>query len=122
MQLHNHPLRSLRRYELLDTLQQRGINRFSAFRPAAPGQAWRYPVFIREEREHTGSLNPLLHNAEEVRVTLLKLIMDGFELRDLLVVEFCNTADADGLFRKYCVPHRWPDPAAACSVQPQVGG
>lgn len=101
VRLHNHPLRSLRRFELLTRLAERGQNRFRAHRPSAPGQPWRYPVFVRHEREHTGNLSPLLHSAEEVRSVLLKLVMDGLALRDLLVVEFCETADGDGIYRKY---------------------
>lgn len=101
VRLHNHPLRSLRRFELLTRLAERGQNRFRAHRPSAPGQPWRYPVFVRHEREHTGNLSPLLHSAEEVRSVLLKLVMDGLALRDLLVVELCETADQDGIYRKY---------------------
>ena len=101
VRLHNHPLRSLRRFELLTHLAERGQNRFRAHRPTAPGQPWRYPVFVRHEREHTGSLSTLLRSAEEVRVVLLKLILDGHDLSDLLVVEFCDTADAEGIYRKY---------------------
>lgn len=101
VRLHNHPLRSLRRFELLSCLSERGQNRFRAHRPTAPGQPWRYPVFVRHEREHTGNLSSLLHSAEEVRVVLLKLILDGHDLSDLLVVELCDTADEEGIYRKY---------------------
>jgi hypothetical protein len=101
VRLLNHPTRSLRRHDLLRCLHERGINRFNAFLPSEPGQPWRYPVFLRQENEHTGSLSPLLRNKEEVRQALLTLVMDGYSPRDLLVVELCDTADGEGVYRKY---------------------
>jgi hypothetical protein len=97
----NHPLRSLLRLELLTALHEQGLNTFRAFRPTEPGQPWRYPVFVRQEREHTGPCSALLDNENDLRHVLLKMLMDGFELSDLLVVEFCDTADETQLYRKY---------------------
>lgn len=100
-QLYNHPERSLRRFELLDALHTDGSNRFRAFRADTAGEPWRYPVFVRQEKEHSGAQSPLLHNLQSVRETLLRLVLAGHPLSDLLVVEMCDTADAAGIYRKY---------------------
>jgi hypothetical protein len=97
----NHPQRSLRRLELLDALHADGGNAFRAFRADRVGEPWRYPVFVRQEKEHSGAQSPLLHDAASVRAALLQLVLGGHALRDLLVVEMCDTADAAGIYRKY---------------------
>jgi hypothetical protein len=97
----NHPLASLGRADLLARLRADGLNRWGAFSPTDPARPWRYPVFVREAREHTGSLSRLVHDEAELGRVLLMLEMEGFEARDLLVVEFCETADPDGLYRKF---------------------
>ena len=61
----------------------------------------RFPVFIREEVEHTGSLTRLLRSQEEVNHELARLVKRGHDLRDLLVVEFCDSSDSSRTFRKY---------------------
>ncbi|HSW11827.1 MAG TPA: hypothetical protein VLI06_03235 [Solimonas sp.] len=97
----NHPERSLRRLELLDALHADGSNRFRAFRADTAGEPWRYPVFLREEKEHSGAQSPLLHDLQSLREAQLQLVLAGHALSDLLVVEMCDTADADGIYRKY---------------------
>ncbi len=97
----NHPERSLRRLELLDALHADGSNRFRAFRADTPGEPWRYPVFLRQEKEHSGARSPLLHDLQSVREAMLQLVLAGHALADLLVVEMCDTSDPDGIYRKY---------------------
>jgi hypothetical protein len=38
---------------------------------------------------------------KELDKALLALRIRGYDREDLLVVEFCDTSDADGIFRKY---------------------
>ena len=97
----NHPERSLRRLELLDALHADGSNRFRAFRADTAGEPWRYPVFLRQEKEHSGARSPLLHDLQSVREAMLQLVLAGHALTDLLVVEMCDTSDPDGIYRKY---------------------
>ena len=97
----NNPVRVLRRYELLRTLYEMGVNRFRAIRASKSLEPLRFPVFVRREDEHTGSLTRLLRSREELHRALRYLRLQGHGLRNLLVVEFCNTADATGVFRKY---------------------
>jgi len=97
----NDPIKSARRLDLLHRLHERGVNRFNAFHPSDPGRPWRYPVFVRQESQHDGSLSGLIRDEASLRELLLILTMEGHDARDLLVVEFCDTADAAGVYRKY---------------------
>jgi hypothetical protein len=97
----NHPGRATRRYELLHKLHEARINCFRAVRATDPLDGLRFPVFIRREDEHTGTRTPLLYSLEQLKVTLLLLKLLGHRLSDLLVMEFCDTRDAAGVFRKY---------------------
>ncbi|MEQ8849472.1 hypothetical protein [Botrimarina sp.] len=97
----NHPLRSLRRRDLLDTLQSRGENRFAVWRPGEPDRPLRYPVFVRRENDHTGPRTPLLRDRAQLSRALWRLRTRWKGWRPLLVTEFLDTADSDGLYRKY---------------------
>jgi hypothetical protein len=96
----NHPLRTLRRYDLLTLLAQQGGNRFRVHR-LRDAAAARFPAFVRRENDHKGSRSPLLHGAAELEAELARLRAAGERPDDLLVTEFCDTADADGVYRKY---------------------
>jgi len=97
----NHPTRSMRRYELLRTLHARGRNRFGVYRADEVRRPERYPVFLRDAHEHTGSRTPLLADEAALDAALADLLSSGASRADTLVVEFCDTADAAGCYRKY---------------------
>ncbi len=97
----NHPTRSLLRYELLRELRRRGVNTFDVYRLADGESPKRFPVFLRTANDHKGSISPLLGSAEELDTATAALRGRGERLDNKLVVEFCNTADPDGLYRKY---------------------
>jgi hypothetical protein len=101
VRLLNHPQRSFRRLELLQTLAKRGKNAFNVFHPADPARPWRFPVFLRLENQHNGNLSPLLSDQQTLEKWLVRLVMMGAPVKDLLVVEFCDTKDAEGIYRKY---------------------
>jgi hypothetical protein len=101
VRLLNDPQRVLGRYELLRTLHERGQNRFRAPRASDDLGSLRFPVFVRREDEHTGSLSPLLDAPAQVEPVLRSLCRRGHRRERLLVVEFCDTSDAEGLYRKY---------------------
>jgi hypothetical protein len=100
VRLYNHPECSLRRYDLLRTLHERGTNRFNVFRATESGRPWRFPVFIRRESEHNGSLTPLINDQATLDQFLARFIMADLDPHDALIVEFCDTQD-HGLFRKF---------------------
>ena len=97
----NRPGRTLRRYDLLAALARSGHNDFKAVRANEALSDLRYPVFIRGERTHDGALTPLLDTRDEVDSWIGRLVVLGRSLRELLVIEFCETADEHGSYRKY---------------------
>jgi len=99
----NQAREALRRYELLRLLHERGLNSFCVYRADGPLDSIRFPVFVRVTEEHDGSLTPLLHNRGELRRAMVYLRLRGLRRHQLLVVEFCDTVSADGLYRKYSI-------------------
>jgi hypothetical protein len=97
----NDPRCALRRHDLLVRLHAAGVNRFRVVRASEPWPALRYPVFLHEEGSHAGALTPLLRDERALRRALRRLRRLGLRHRDLLVTEFCDTADDDGVYRKY---------------------
>jgi hypothetical protein len=98
----NRARETMGRYELLETLHREGRNDFRAYPAGGPLDGIRFPVFVREISRHNGSLTPLLENRAALRRAMVYLRLRGLPLRELLVVEFCDTSTA-GLFRKYSV-------------------
>jgi hypothetical protein len=101
VRLLNHPGSVMRRYKLLRTLHANRQNSFAAYRLRDMGAPMRFPVFVRHENEHEGSLTPLLTNTRDLDRALVELFCRGYGAQELLIVEFCNTVSPDGIFRKY---------------------
>jgi hypothetical protein len=78
--------------------------------------ALRYPVFVRYANEHAGSLTPLLDSARALSNALGELVAGGTKRHDLLVVEFCDTKDEHGHYRKYAA-YKVGDVVLARSVE-----
>jgi hypothetical protein len=114
----NQPSRGLLRYDLLRAASDAGMNRFRAWRATdivfggdgrasksdgstTPATALRYPVFVRFADRHTGNLTPLLDGPAQLEAALASLMSSRHRLAELLVVEFCDTKDEHGLYRKY---------------------
>ena len=97
----NNPTKTLQRFDLLTELNLRGMNEFSAVRATSDRNSLRYPVFIRNERLHEGALSPLLNSEREIRQAIGRALVQGNKLKDLLIVEFCDTANETGYYRKY---------------------
>ena len=97
----NHPVRTWRRAQLLHELHRCGRNDFRAVPITADFSTLRYPVFVRDWRSHGGPLSPLLQKPSQVEPAIGRALVQGYAPASLLVVEFCDTADADGYFRKY---------------------
>ncbi len=86
------------RYELLRMLHERGINEFDVYRLDEARSPKRYPVFLRRENDHQGNITPLLQSEEEFQ---LAVAAQGHRRSDTLAVEFVDTSEPDGVYRKY---------------------
>jgi hypothetical protein len=101
MRVLNHPTRSMRRYELLRTLRERGINDYDVYRVAEARRPARFPVFLRGENDHRGSLTGLLDGPDQLARALDEQDCAGRARERLLVCEFRDTVGTDGLYRKF---------------------
>jgi hypothetical protein len=97
----NHPVRAMRRYELLRTLHEAGINQFNVYRLDEARRPARFPVFIRREEEHDGPVTGLLRDQAEYDRELEAIAKLPIARDHLLAVEVCDTRDRNGVVRKY---------------------
>jgi hypothetical protein len=93
----NDPLSFMGRFDLLQALHERGLNRFAAHRAAELGVPGRFPLFLRPALGSLWDAPRLLNTAEEYRAAAGAAL----DPADTLAVEFCDTADAAGIYRKY---------------------
>ncbi len=97
----NHPAEVLCRYDLLKTCFEQKRNTHRVARASQFFRCRNFPVFIRSEHEHTGSLTGLLHTPPLLTRALAQTLLHGHRLRDLIVVEYRDTADPSGIYRQY---------------------
>jgi hypothetical protein len=97
----NSPTGTLVRHDLLRLLRERGSNEFGAYRLSETRTPERFPVFLREEDSHGGAMTPLLHTQRELDRTIARLYLGRRTLDNLLMIEFCDTSDDRGIYRKY---------------------
>ena len=69
--------------------------------PTISAESLRYPVFVRFADQHVGNLTPLLDSPRALADGLASLAAGGFPRRELLVVEFTDTKDEHGVYRKF---------------------
>lgn len=97
----NDPSKVLLRYEFLKACFDEGRNRFQVYRAARFLSCKCFPAFVRGELDHEGSLGGLLRGPGELARAVARKALAGYRLRDLIVVEYCDTVDRAGIFRKY---------------------
>ena len=97
----NHPTASMRRFQLLTELHRRGINRFRVYRVSDDPSPKRYPVFIRGMNDHRGPLTSLLYTPIEFHGAISNPKMRRTKYGETMAVEYCDTSDQEGIFRKY---------------------
>jgi hypothetical protein len=97
----NDPIRSMRRYELLRTLFERGINDFDVYRLTEARRPRRFPVFLRGENDHEGPISALLHTPAELEKAIEAMICSGGHRQDKLVEEFVDVADRHGAYHLF---------------------
>jgi hypothetical protein len=96
----NDPRRVLLRHDLLIAMARADINRFAVRRANEKLADLRFPVFVREESGHGGSLTGLLADRRSLSRALLAFRVRGLRAADLLVVEFCDLGDEQGHYHK----------------------
>lgn len=114
----NDPANVKRRADLLQALHRAGVNRFRVSRAIDALDDMRYPVFLRCADDHRGSRSNLLTGPSELQAVIAAQSRTRWLFRDehgkfrifrwgprrrreLLVTEFCDTADSAGVYRKY---------------------
>jgi hypothetical protein len=97
--LMNDPLRSLGKYSLLRLLHEQGINSHNVYR-FDDVEKVTFPVFLRFVDDHNGPRSPLLHTRTELRKALHRSMRMGKAGR-IIVTEFTDVSDEEGIFRKY---------------------
>lgn len=99
----NEPARVMTRLPLLQALHATGVNDFDAYpiEPNKPPMPARFPVFIREANDHKGPVTELIRNQSELVQYLEYCARAGKLSGAPIVVEFVDTADACGIYRKY---------------------
>lgn len=97
----NSAAATLLRFELSQALRRQGLNRHGAIRAADDPGMLRFPVFVREEHQHSGALSRLVNSRPELDVELARAVLRGFRLSELLVVEYCDTRDTAGWYCRY---------------------
>jgi hypothetical protein len=99
----NDPARVVQRAGLLIRLHAAGVNDFRAWRAEDGVLPDRFPVFLRTTAAHRGVISGLLPDLDAALNALDEAIADGYPMRDLLFVEYCAQANADGTFWKHAV-------------------
>jgi len=96
----NHPTRSMRRFELLRHLYKLGINFHNVYMLTNGEMPEQYPVFLRNANDHGGSVSSRLYSLKELKDEIGRLENQGKSREDKIIVEFCDTSDTNGIFKK----------------------
>jgi hypothetical protein len=97
----NDPARVMGRYQLLCNLFEKGINPFAAYRADARPKPRLFPVFVRNESDHSGPMSALIRDQGELDTYLKRLTDSGRPLRNLLVIEYAAEPEPSGIWRRY---------------------
>jgi len=97
----NDPAHVLRRYELLRALHETWINSFDAYRVTEARRPRSWPVLLRREFAHDGAIGGLIDTSAQLDQAVAAAEKQGEPLDGLLVVEFRDTVDDRGVYRKY---------------------
>jgi hypothetical protein len=97
----NDPALHLGRYAMLRRFHQTGINRFKAWSPSLGEYPDRFPVFLRTQSAHRGTISDLLHDAGSAQAALDAALAEGYPLTELVFIEYAASPSANGLFQKH---------------------
>ncbi|MEM9667976.1 MAG: hypothetical protein AAF950_03550 [Pseudomonadota bacterium] len=97
----NDPACVPHRFPLLKRLHKLGHNTFGVWDASVDPLPDRYPIFLRTKAAHRGALSSLLKDDTEAEAALENALAEGFNIHDLMFVEYCAESLEPGLFRKY---------------------
>ena len=97
----NHPLRAMRRYDLLRWAHENGINSFDAYMVIEHRKPKRFPVFIRRAYDHEGAISPLIRSQAELDKALAAMRAACEWPGDKMIIEYVDVSNQDGVFQKY---------------------
>lgn len=97
----NDPELSLDRIPLLNKLFVSGLNPFRCIPSDELPDNLRFPLFIRKGRDHFGKITPLIHDHTNLKDYLETIRREGYKNSEILITEFVDTADEQGVYRKY---------------------
>jgi hypothetical protein len=97
----NRPGVSLCRLDLLEKLYAAGINPFRCLPANKLPENLNFPVFVRKGRDHYGKITGLISNRAALEKTIAETQKEGLPEEEILVTEFADTSDPNGVFRKY---------------------
>lgn len=101
IRLLNHPLKAMRRFQLLRRLYISGLNDFNVYRLTELRKPRKFPVFIRGENDHYGSETELIFDQQQLDSEIEALITAGKTIESRIIVEVCAKHDSHGLYKKY---------------------
>jgi hypothetical protein len=96
----NDPAKVMGRYQLLCNLFEAGINPFAVYRADSRPKPSQFPVFVRNESDHSGPMSALIKDQDELDGYLKRLTDGGRPLRGLLVIEYAAEARPSGIWHK----------------------
>lgn len=101
VRLFNHPIKVMRRFELLRSLHDGNLQEWNVYRVTDLSWPSRYPVFLRRENDHKGAITGLIPNRQELAQEINMLPEKGYCREDVIITEFCDTKDPEGIYRKF---------------------
>lgn len=97
----NHPLRVMRRYDLLRWAHENGINSFDSYMVIEHRKPKRFPVFIRRAFDHEGSISALIRDQAELDNAIAAMRAASEWPGDKIITEYIDVSNKDGVFLKY---------------------
>jgi len=96
----NDPATVAERFSLLRRLHRAGFNRFNVWSVEAEEWPDRYPVFLRTQSAHRGTLTDLIPDRTSLEREVAAALAKGRPRRELMIVEYCAEPIRADLFRK----------------------
>lgn len=100
----NRPARYPQRYEFLRSLYQQKVHAFNTYRVIdvlLGEEPVRYPVFIRNEREHAKVSPQLFQDRQALFSELATWVDRGICRENKIIIEWADTRGPDQCYRKY---------------------